>query len=70
MSSCCMTIVLIEMVFNCVDLTGREGVPRFYLKAHFVCLEARCIITAMQPPEASFRRLGHQFHVFVKDDGR
>jgi hypothetical protein len=31
-----MTIVLVETVFNCVDLTWREGVLGLYLKVHVV----------------------------------
>ncbi|MGB9318514.1 MAG: hypothetical protein WCB62_26365, partial [Pseudolabrys sp.] len=35
-ASGCITIVVVEAIFNCVDLIRGEVVPGFYLKGHIV----------------------------------
>jgi hypothetical protein len=36
MASGCITIVIVKVMFNCIDLSRREVMPGFYLKGHVV----------------------------------
>jgi hypothetical protein len=53
-----MTIVLVEMVLDCVDLIWGKGVLGLYSKIQIIRLEVRCIIKVLcdhQRPHSAAR---------------